>query len=399
LPAEAGTDFPSAQGTDLEQAVHSRPQRAPRKVSLQTLIKGAGAAGLGIAAALTLHLYLKGELSKWIEGSLPYRRLEGALKGAVEFDESISLQNQESLQGAPAAAVAVTESSGGDLSASRSSLSAAHTRIDPFHLPTEFGSQGSILVTLKRAEGYRVQSFEVSSPALGKETVRFVELEFIGRAGQLVDRLQLKKNVSIALAENARSSAASGAKANVVQMKLAPLGLPDGFYDVTVRLSDADQELVFQMYYGDDPNQTVEAIEEFNRQNSAEIQSQKRSLFYAARDLDQLARELARIYGQSRKNKSQWSTGTTEWLKSLDGVKQALKALKAKPTELQAFPDQVDSVIRYAKSLEVVFDEFSEAVKQSRDIASDRLSDLIAALSTEKLTVGGLSIALKEAEE
>lgn len=346
-----------------------------------TAIKGFVAASAGVACALALHFYLRSEFDGVFQAgteAINAKTADASGQSDSSSDSQIGASEKESAN------------------AAIKGSSEAIVQQDPFFLQTEFGTESILKVELKRNSGYRVQKLIFSGKALQNPSLLALEVDFLARSGRAVDRMQVRKNLSIALGQKK----GSGQIERTAELDLTPLsshGLVDGFYQVTTRSKSGEgleRDLSFELYLGDDPQSSLAQIDEFLMQNSAEIQSQKRTLFYAARDLDQLARELARIYGQNRKNQAQWTAGTTEWLKSLEGIKQALKTLKAKPQDSQAFPDEVDSVILFTKSLEVVYDEFSEAVKQSRDLASDRLSDLISALGAEKIQVGALRVTI-----
>ncbi len=202
-----------------------------------------------------------------------------------------------------------------------------------------------------------------------------IAVTFKGRLGQILSKMSVRKTVSV-----------SRKGGELPTLKLTDLKLPAGAYTVEVDAGGARTRN--EIFIGTRDKKFLDRLETHLREISFETQSQKKALFYAAKELDILARDLAQNYGQLRTKPEQWSAFFKGWNKKVETVQRTLADIGKKTSDDQAYPEETAQLFQAFTSLNDVASQYDQATRQSRDIASDALAELISELSRQKAAIG-----------
>lgn len=207
-----------------------------------------------------------------------------------------------------------------------------------------------------------------------------IKVTFHGRVGEVLGSLNVRKAVSVTR---------NGAEIPSVQLK--KLALPTGAYTVQAEL-DSGALAKADIFVGKRDARFLDRLEAHLREHAYELQSQKKLLFYAAQELDVLARDLGLNYGQLRSRSELWTKFYQKWLAKMSAVEKTIVELHRRDPTEQAYPDESERLAALVKSLRETADQFQRGVGTNRDVASDTLTDLIAELTRQKATIGAISV-------
>ena len=202
-----------------------------------------------------------------------------------------------------------------------------------------------------------------------------IKVTFKGRLGEILSKMSVRKTVTV-MRKNGE----------VPSVRLKDLKLPAGSY--TVEVDAAGTIAKNEIFVGTRDAKFVDKLESHLRDVSLEAQNQKKTLFYAAQELNVLARDLGQNYGQLRGKPELWSSFFGRWKPRLDLVTRSLADVSRKPPGDQAYPEETSAIMQVTSNLKEVADQYEQAVGQRRDIASDSLSELIAELTRQKELIG-----------
>lgn len=202
-----------------------------------------------------------------------------------------------------------------------------------------------------------------------------INVTFKGRLGQVLSKMSVRKTVSV-----------ERKNGEVPSLRLKDLKLPEGAYTIEVEIAGAKAKN--EIFVGVRNSKFIDRLETHLREISFETQTQKKTLFYSAQELDILARELGQNYGQLRGKPEAWESFYRGWNKKVDSVRRSLTDLAKKSQDDMAYPEETASLQVAMKSLGDVAAQYDQATRQRRDVASDTLTDLIAELTRQKTTIG-----------
>lgn len=206
-------------------------------------------------------------------------------------------------------------------------------------------------------------------------TGRPIRISFRGRLGQVLGYMSVRKSVTL---ERKGSESPSVA--------LKSLMLPQGAYTVEVEIDD--QSMKEEIFVGTRDKGFLSRLEAHLRNIAFESQSQKKALFYAASEMDQLARELGQQYGVLRQKPDGWTKFYSKWTARLHEVHRTVSEISAKSIETQGYPEETSNLMTALGNLMDSAAQFDLGIGQKRDVASDALSDLIAELTRQKAAIG-----------
>jgi hypothetical protein len=232
-------------------------------------------------------------------------------------------------------------------------------------VPSDFGVVG---LKLDRADGQIVIQGSLPQGVP-------VAVTFKGRLGQILSKMSVRKTVSV-----------KRKGGEIPTLRLKDLKLPPGAYTVEVDAGGAKAKN--EIFVGTRDRKFLDRLEAHLRDVSLETQSQKKALYYAAKELDILARELGQNYGQLRGKPEQWGRFFGKWNKKVETVQRSLAELGKKKSDEQAFPEETSALFQAFTSLNDVAVQYEQAIGQSRDVASDTLTDLISELTRQKDAIG-----------
>ncbi len=213
-----------------------------------------------------------------------------------------------------------------------------------------------------------------------------VAVTFRGRVGEVLGSLNVRKTVSVTR---------KGGEIPTVRLK--ELALPAGSYTVEVGLGE-ETVAKADIFVGKRDARFLDRLEAHLREHSYELQTQKKVLFYAAQELDVLARDLGLNYGQLRSRADLWGKFYQKWTAKVSAVEKSVSELGRREASEQAYPEEVERLMGLAKVLKETADQFQSGVGASRDVASDGLTDLIAELARQKTAIGAISVRPESGE-
>ena len=202
-----------------------------------------------------------------------------------------------------------------------------------------------------------------------------IEVTFRGRLGEVLAKLHVRKTVTITK---------SGGE--IPSIRLKEVGLPDGAY--TVEVSSASIQLKSDIFIGKRDARFLDKLEAHLREKSFELQAQKKVLFYAAQELDSLARDLGLNYGQLRSKPEMWSKFYSKWKTKVSAVERSITEVSKRALEDQAYPEETVRLSSLLETLKETSQLFEQGVGSQRDVASDSLADLISELARQKEVIG-----------
>lgn len=288
------------------------------------------------------------------EGGLPVAPLGGAAGGAVDSVKS-------STQGV------ATPSAPPQAVASGSSASNPATQVRT----TAASSTGEASIVGLKLSSPDAQVLLQGAFPVGQP----IEVTFRGRLGEVLAKLHVRKTITITK---------SGGE--IPSIRLKDVGLPDGAY--TVEVSSAAIQLKSDIFIGKRDARFLDKLEAHLREKSFELQAQKKVLFYAAQELDSLARDLGLNYGQLRSKPEMWSKFYSKWKTKVSAVERSIAEVSKRSLEDQAYPEETLRLSSLLGTLKETSQLFEQGVGSQRDVASDSLADLISELTRQKEAIG-----------
>ncbi len=202
-----------------------------------------------------------------------------------------------------------------------------------------------------------------------------IEVTFKGRLGQILSKISVRKTVVVPRKAG-----------EVASLSLKKLRLPAGAYTVEIKVGEATARN--DLFIGARDARFLDNLETHLREISLETQTQKKVLFYAAQEMNVLARDLGQNYGELRGKSQLWTVFITRWKQRMDTVNRSLADVAKKSVEDQAYPEETASLIVAQANLKDVAAQYQQAIGQSRDMASDTLTELISELTRQKDAIG-----------
>lgn len=214
-----------------------------------------------------------------------------------------------------------------------------------------------------------------------------VNLTFRGRVGEVLGSLNVRKTVSVARKGG-----------EIPSVRLKDLDLPFGSYTVEADLGEGSVAKT-EIFVGKRDARFLDRLEAHLRDHAYELQNQKKVLFYAAQELDVLARDLGLNYGQLRSRADLWAKFYQKWMAKVSAVEKSVSELGRREVSEQAYPEEAQRLTGLVKVLKDTAEQFQAGVGASRDVASDSLTDLIAELTRQKAAIGAISVRPTAADE
>jgi hypothetical protein len=202
-----------------------------------------------------------------------------------------------------------------------------------------------------------------------------LEVTFRGRLGEVLSKLNVRKTITI-----------NRSGSEIPSIKLKEIGLPDGAY--TIEVSAGKIQLKSDLFLGKRDARFLDRLESHLRESSFELQAQKKVLFYAAQELDSLARDLGLNYGQLRSKPEMWTKFYTKWKTKVSAVERSIAEVSKRAIEDQAYPEETVRLSSLLANLKETSNLFEQGVGAQRDVASDSLTDLISELARQKEVIG-----------
>lgn len=209
-----------------------------------------------------------------------------------------------------------------------------------------------------------------------------INVKITAEVGQVLERYHVRQEKTWAVP-------ADEFNADLVRIGLKNFQLPQGEYKVRVSVGEQAAEQV--IFLGERNAKFLSQMEDHLRAISFEAQSQKKALFYLARDLDALARELGEKYGQLRGRSELWAQFMVKWQERMKQAETQLAAISRKPVEQQVFPEPTGRLVLIQQSMKEMGAQYQQSIRQQRDVASDQLSSLISELARTKENIGSLT--------
>lgn len=205
-----------------------------------------------------------------------------------------------------------------------------------------------------------------------------IEVSLRGKLGQIIGAM----NVRLAMTLTKKQG-------ETPVLKLAPLNLSEGTYSLEAKVQDT--VLRKEFFLGTRDSSFIARLEQYLKDVSFETQNQKKALFYSVKTLDSLVRELAEKYGQLRSKPKQWAAFYKAWTAKLALVEKSIQDLRENRPETMAYPDETAHLGQIYSSVREAANLYNEGMAQSREIASDNLTDLIAELEKSRVAFGEVS--------
>ncbi|HRK08813.1 MAG TPA: DUF4339 domain-containing protein [Pseudobdellovibrionaceae bacterium] len=235
-----------------------------------------------------------------------------------------------------------------------------------------------------RVRGQKLDQSDAAVLVEGVKALGATELnvKITAEVGQVLERYHVRQEKTWAVP-------AEEFNADLVRIGLKSFQLPQGEYKVRVSVGEQVAEQV--IFLGERNAKFLSQMEDHLRAISFEAQSQKKALFYLARDLDSLARELGEKYGQLRGRSELWSQFMVKWQERMKQAETQLAGLSRKPIEQQVFPEPTGRLVLIQQSMKEMGVQYQQSIRQQRDVASDQLSSLISELARTKENIGSLT--------
>ncbi len=238
------------------------------------------------------------------------------------------------------------------------------------------------LVTNLSILGVKLESPQASQAAFvfegGIPVGAKIEISIRGRLGQVFGVMNVRESRTIVRREG-----------EVPALPLASLRLPEGAYTVEAKVGDSRTSGEF--FVGVRDGRFMSRLEYYLKEISLQTQTQKRELFYSVKELDALARNLGANYGQLRSKPALWDRFYRKWTQDVARIERTLAGLRANKPEMLAYPEETAELGALYTSVLEAGRQYDGGIRQSRDVASDTLSDIISELERTRLAFGDVS--------
>lgn len=205
-----------------------------------------------------------------------------------------------------------------------------------------------------------------------------IEISIRGRLGQIFGVMNVRESRTLVRRDG-----------EVPTLPLAELQLPEGAYTVEAKVGESRSAGEF--FIGVRDGRFLSRLEYYLKEISLQTQTQKRELFYSVKELDALARSLGANYGQLRAKPALWDRFYRKWTQDISRIERTLAGLRANKPEMLAYPEETAELGALYSSVIETGRQFDGGIRQSRDVASDALSDIIAELERTRLAFGEIS--------
>lgn len=205
-----------------------------------------------------------------------------------------------------------------------------------------------------------------------------IEVSIRGRLGQVFGVMNVRESRTLVRREG-----------EVPTLPLAALRLPEGAY--TVEAAVGDSRTSGEFFIGVRDGRFLSRLEYYLKEISLQTQTQKRELFYSVKELDVLARNLGASYGQLRSKPALWDRFYRKWTQDVARIERTLAGLRANKPEMLAYPEETAELGALYTSVLEAGRQYDGGIRQSRDVASDTLTDIIAELERTRLAFGEVS--------
>lgn len=205
-----------------------------------------------------------------------------------------------------------------------------------------------------------------------------IEISIRGRLGQVFGVMNVRESRTIVRREG-----------EVPVLPIASLRLPEGAYTVEAKVGES--RTAGEFFVGVRDGRFLSRLEYYLKEISLQTQTQKRELFYSVKELDALARNLGANYGQLRSKPALWDRFYRKWTQDVARIDRTLAGLRANKPEMLAYPEETAELGALYSSVLEAGRQYDGGIRQSRDVASDTLSDIIAELERTRLVFGDVS--------
>ncbi|MBK7892683.1 MAG: DUF4339 domain-containing protein [Bdellovibrionales bacterium] len=238
------------------------------------------------------------------------------------------------------------------------------------------------LVTNLSILGVKLESPQASQAAFvfegGIPVGAKIEVSIRGRLGQVFGVMNVRESRTLVRREG-----------EVPTLPLAALRLPEGAYTVEAKVGDSRTSGEF--FVGVRDGRFLSRLEYYLKEVSLQTQTQKRELFYSVKELDALARNLGANYGQLRSKPALWDRFYRKWTQDVARIERTLAGLRTNKPEMLAYPEETAELGALYTSVLEAGRQYDGGIRQSRDVASDTLSDIISELERTRLAFGDVS--------
>jgi hypothetical protein len=205
-----------------------------------------------------------------------------------------------------------------------------------------------------------------------------IDVSIRGRLGQVFGVMNVRESRTLVRREG-----------EVPTLPLAALRLPEGAYTVEAKVGDVRASGEF--FVGVRDGRFLSRLEYYLKEISLQTQTQKRELFYSVKELDALARNLGANYGQLRSKPALWDRFYRKWTQDVARIERTLAGLRANKPEMLAYPEETAELGALYTSVIEAGRQYDGGIRQSRDVASDTLSDIISELERTRSVFGEVS--------
>ena len=151
-------------------------------------------------------------------------------------------------------------------------------------------------------------------------------------------------------------------------LDLVPLKLPAGFYDVDVFAGEV--HVMKTVFIGTRDAQFDSELERHLKTLAHQQQLEKKTLFYTAKEFEDLARELDESVGKLGKSQGKWKSFYGDWTRKVRKARQPVVMILASPKYTLAYPEELKAFKSAIDRLGDRGRDLDRAVNQQRELAS-----------------------------
>ena len=151
-------------------------------------------------------------------------------------------------------------------------------------------------------------------------------------------------------------------------LDLTPLKLPAGTYEVDAFAGETHVMKTF--FIGTRDAQFDSELERHLKTLAHQQQLEKKTMFYTAKEFEDLAKELDESVGKLGKNQGKWKSFYGDWSRKVRKARQPVVMILASPKYTLAYPDELKAFKSAIDRLGDRARDLDRAVSQSRELAS-----------------------------
>lgn len=173
------------------------------------------------------------------------------------------------------------------------------------------------------------------------------------------------------------------AAGEVLVLDLAKMALPQGTYRVRAVAGEMKSEA--EIFVGKKDAQFTAQLEQHIKSIAQRQQLERKGIYYSAKRLEELARELVENYAKYRSQPAKWRVFYPAWVKQMnkatDPVQELLQAANA---DGQVYPDELRVLQKAMAQLNEQGKVLNQAIEQKRQVASQKPESLARELKRLK---------------